>query len=127
MYSSCYVYVLLLLCLCILIVMYVPFWVFSFIVLFYVFFVYKCVPGVNPIAVNKYIMSYDSVGGIPRVGVSSSLRFITHSVYSCCSEETLEFCTHKTVIPEYLRSFCQRTQQFLGSKHKPSLLPVTQQ
>jgi len=35
-------YVFLLLCLCILIVMYVPFWVFCFIVLFYVLFVCKC-------------------------------------------------------------------------------------
>jgi len=60
-------------------------------------------------------------------GVSSSLRFITDCVYSCCSEETLEFFTRKTVIPEYLRSFCQGTQQFLGSEHKPSLLPVALQ
>jgi len=36
-------YVFLLLCLCILIVMYVPFWVFCFIVLFSVLFVRKCV------------------------------------------------------------------------------------
>ena len=36
-------YVFLLLCLCILIVMYVPFWVFCFIVLFCVLFVCKCV------------------------------------------------------------------------------------
>jgi len=35
MYSYCYVYIL--------IVMYVPFWVFSFIVLFYVLFACKCV------------------------------------------------------------------------------------
>ena len=40
-YFDCYV--LLLLCLCILIVMYVPFWVFYFIVLFCVLFVCKCV------------------------------------------------------------------------------------
>ena len=37
-------YVFLLLCLCILIVMYAPFWVFCFIVLFCVLFVCKCVP-----------------------------------------------------------------------------------
>jgi len=43
MYSYCCVYVFLLLCLCILIVMYVPFWVFCFIVLFCVLFVCKCV------------------------------------------------------------------------------------
>jgi len=43
MYSYCYVYVFLLLCLCILIVMYVPFCIFCFIVLFYVLFVCKCV------------------------------------------------------------------------------------
>jgi len=36
-------YVFLLLCLCILIVMYVPFWVFRYIVLFCVLFVSKCV------------------------------------------------------------------------------------
>jgi hypothetical protein len=36
-------YVFLLLCLCILFVMYVPFWVFCFIVLFCVLFVCKCV------------------------------------------------------------------------------------
>jgi len=36
-------YVFLLLCFCILIVMYVPFWVFCFIVLFCVLFVCKCV------------------------------------------------------------------------------------
>ena len=36
-------YVFLLLCLCILIVMYVPFWVFSFIVSFCVLFICKCV------------------------------------------------------------------------------------
>jgi len=35
-------YVFLLLCLCILIVMYVPFWVFCFIVLLCVLFVCKC-------------------------------------------------------------------------------------
>jgi hypothetical protein len=35
--------VFLLLCLCILIFMYVPFWVFCFILLFYVLFVRKCV------------------------------------------------------------------------------------
>ena len=44
-----------------LIVMYVPFWVFCFIVFFCVFFcVYMCIVllpfGVNPIAVNKYII-----------------------------------------------------------------------
>ena len=60
MYSYCYGYVFLLLCLCILIVMYVPFCVFCFIVLFCVLFVCKCVlpPDVNPIAVNKYIIPY---------------------------------------------------------------------
>jgi len=36
-------YILLLLCVCILIVMYVPFWVFCFIVLFCVLFVCKCI------------------------------------------------------------------------------------
>jgi len=36
-------YVFLWLCLCILIVMYVPFWLFSFIVLFFVMLVCKCV------------------------------------------------------------------------------------
>jgi hypothetical protein len=56
-------YVFLLLCLCILIVMYVPFCVLCFIVLFCVLFVCKCVqvllqPGVNPIAFNKYIYIY---------------------------------------------------------------------
>jgi hypothetical protein len=59
-------YVFLLLRLCILIVMYVIFCVFCFIVLFCVLFVCKCVlyctvllpPGVNPIAANKYIISY---------------------------------------------------------------------
>ena len=49
-------YVFLLLCLCI-IVMYVPYCVFCFIVLFYVLFVCKCVlyychRDVNPVAVN---------------------------------------------------------------------------
>jgi len=43
MYPYCYVYVFLLLCLCILIVMYVPFWVFCFTVLFCVLLVSKCV------------------------------------------------------------------------------------
>jgi hypothetical protein len=43
MYSYCYVYVLLLLCLRILVVMYVPFCVFCFIVLFCALFVCKCV------------------------------------------------------------------------------------
>ena len=43
MYSYCYVYVFLLLCLCIFIIMYVPFCVFCFIVLFCVPFVCKCV------------------------------------------------------------------------------------
>jgi hypothetical protein len=42
MYTYCYVF--LLLCLCILIVMYVPFWIFCFIVFFSVLFVCKCVP-----------------------------------------------------------------------------------
>ena len=52
-------YVFLLLCFCILIVMYVLFCVFCFIVLFCVLFV--CLPpGVNPITVNKYIISYIS-------------------------------------------------------------------
>jgi hypothetical protein len=41
MYSYCYVFFLL--CLCILIVMYVPFCVFCFVVLFCVLFVCKCV------------------------------------------------------------------------------------
>ena len=41
MYFNCYV--LLYLCLCIVIVMYVPFWVFCFIVLFCVLFVCNCV------------------------------------------------------------------------------------
>jgi hypothetical protein len=52
-------YVFLLLRLCILTVMYIPSWVFCLIVLFCVLFVCKCVvtlpPGVNPIAINKYI------------------------------------------------------------------------
>ena len=43
MYSYCYVYIFLFLCLYILIVRYVPFLVFSFIVLFCVLFVCKCV------------------------------------------------------------------------------------
>ena len=43
MYFYRNVYVFLLLCLCILIVMYVPFCVFCFVVLFYVLFVCKCV------------------------------------------------------------------------------------
>jgi hypothetical protein len=43
MYFYCYVYVFLLLSLCILIVMYVLLCIFSFIVLFYVLFVSKCV------------------------------------------------------------------------------------
>ena len=43
MYLYCDVYISLLLCLCILIVMYVPFCVFCFIVLFCVLFVCKCV------------------------------------------------------------------------------------
>ena len=43
MYSYCNVYIFLLLGLCILIVMYVPFCVFCFIVLFCVLFVRKCV------------------------------------------------------------------------------------
>ena len=56
----------LVLCLCILIVMHVLFCVSCFVVLFCVLFVCKCVlyycpPGVNPIAVNKCIMSV-SVG-----------------------------------------------------------------
>ena len=56
-------YVFLLLSLCILMFIYVPFCVFCFIVLFCVLFVCKCVlyccrRGSNPIAVNKYIMSY---------------------------------------------------------------------
>jgi len=58
-------YVFLSLCLSILIVVYVLFCVFRFIVLFCVLFVYKCVlyyckPGVNPTAVNKYIILFAS-------------------------------------------------------------------
>ena len=57
----CYVYVYVLLCLSILISIYVPFWVFCFIVSFCAFFcvqVYTVLlsPDVNPIAVNKYII-----------------------------------------------------------------------
>jgi hypothetical protein len=56
-------YVFLFLCLCIIIVMYVLLCVFCFIVLFCVPFVCKCVLYYchrvsNPIAVNKYIVSY---------------------------------------------------------------------
>jgi len=55
MYSYCYVFF----CLIILIVIYVPFRVFCFIVLFCVLFVCKCVllpPCVNSISFNKYII-----------------------------------------------------------------------
>jgi hypothetical protein len=76
---KCVNYVFLLLCLCTLIVMYVIFCVFCFIVLFCVLFVCKCVlyctvlyctvplpPSVNPIAVNKYIIS-QGAGGAPKI------------------------------------------------------------
>jgi hypothetical protein len=67
-------YVFLLLCygffvsVSIIIVMYVHFWVLRFIVLFYVSSVCKCVlvllpPGVNPIAVNKYIIYHIVTNG----------------------------------------------------------------
>jgi hypothetical protein len=57
---NCVNYVLLLLCLCILIVMYVIFCVFCFIVLFCVMFLCNVLllPGFNPTAINKYIISY---------------------------------------------------------------------
>jgi len=45
--------------------MYVPFWVFRFIVFFCVLFLEMCIvllpPGINPIAVNKYIISYQTI------------------------------------------------------------------
>ena len=71
LYASIYFlyYILFLLCLYILTVIYVPFCVFCFIALFYVLFVCRCVlyctvllpPGVNPIAVNKCIISYQNI------------------------------------------------------------------
>jgi hypothetical protein len=71
---NCINYVFLFLCLCILIVMYVIFCVFCFNVLFCILFVCKCVmcnvlppPVVNPIAVNKQIISYNPVQ--PKVGI----------------------------------------------------------
>ena len=62
MYSYCHV-MYFLLCLCILISKYVPFLgTLSHCVVLCIVFVYICTvllpPGVNPVAVNKYILSY---------------------------------------------------------------------
>jgi len=82
-------YVFLFLCLCILIVMYVPFWVFCFIVLFCKLFVCKCVlcctvllqPGVNPTAVNK--ISYHIIYIIPHhiiYIISYHIQYISYHI-----------------------------------------------
>jgi len=65
MYSYCFVYpwcyVHLLLYLCILTFIHVPFWVFCFSVFFSVLFVRQCV---NPTAVRKYIISWNSSSSV---------------------------------------------------------------
>jgi len=74
-------YVFLLLCLCILIVMYVLFCAFCFIVLFHVLFVCTVLlpPGVNPIAVNKYIISFDVHESVHR----DTIMKVTNKMQIC--------------------------------------------
>ena len=89
MYSYCCYVMYSFVSLGILIVMYVPFWVFCFIVLFCKLFVCKCVlcctvllqPGVNPTAVNK--ISYHIIYIIPHhiiYIISYHIQYISYHI-----------------------------------------------